>query len=178
MVINWKTCCEAADYLVSDCGRIFSKILNREIPFQTSRDGYSKVTLRLDINLRKTFSVHRLVASAFIPNPLIKETVNHKDGDKTNNLASNLEWATRSEQTQHAWDSGLIRNLESRKESIRVKQGKSVQCIETGIIYRSIGEAAELLGLKKANLSNVLKGKGKTCGKLNGIPLTWRYNDN
>ncbi len=51
--------------------------------------------------------VHRLVAEAFLPAGHTVETVNHKDGDKTNNRASNLEWATRSENTRHAVANGL-----------------------------------------------------------------------
>jgi HNH endonuclease/NUMOD4 motif len=175
MVTNWKTCSESTDYLVSDCGKIFSKRLGRTLPFQTNNDGYLKVTLRLGKNYRKTYSVHRLVALAFIPNLLNKDTVNHKDGNKLNNNVNNLEWATRSEQTQHAWDNKLIKDMISRREGIRDKQGKPVQCIETGIVYKSIGEAAQAVGVRKTNLSAVLKGKGKTCGKLDGLPLTWRY---
>lgn len=52
-------------------------------------------------------SVHRLMAKAFLENPDNKETVNHKDGVKTNNSLDNLEWATHSENTQHAYDMGL-----------------------------------------------------------------------
>lgn len=44
---------------------------------------------------------------AFHPNPENKETVNHKDGNKENNNENNVEWSTRSENVQHAFDTGL-----------------------------------------------------------------------
>jgi hypothetical protein len=55
---------------------------------------------------RKTFLVHRLVAFAFVDGDT-SLTVNHKDGDKTNNVSSNLEWITQSENTKHSFQTGL-----------------------------------------------------------------------
>ena len=53
------------------------------------------------------YTIARLVAEAFIPNPENKATINHKDGIKTNNFATNLEWMTQSENCQHSFDTGL-----------------------------------------------------------------------
>lgn len=96
-------------YKISNLGRIlsverefFGKRNNKgripnKIKSQNIRDtGYHFVQLYRD-NKNKVFSVHRLVAKAFIinDNPLIKDCVNHKDENKSNNNASNLEWCTR-----------------------------------------------------------------------------------
>lgn len=69
------------------------------------RYAYYKVHLYKD-NKRRFVLVHRLVGIHFLPGP-IKETINHKDGIKLNNHYSNLEWATYSENSQHAHDNGL-----------------------------------------------------------------------
>ena len=55
----------------------------------------------------KDYYVHRLVAAAFCPNPRGLKEVNHIDGNKRNNAASNLEWCTRSENNRHAFKTGL-----------------------------------------------------------------------
>lgn len=52
---------------------------------------------------KRKYYIHRLVATAFIPNPHNKPEVNHMYGDKTDNRASRLEWATKSENQKHMW---------------------------------------------------------------------------
>lgn len=79
-------------YEVSNKGRVRSKTLRLRSPSYT-KDGYHKLNLS---NKGKctTHQVHRLVALAFLPNPLGLPHVNHKDEDKENNDVSNLEWCT------------------------------------------------------------------------------------
>lgn len=83
-------------YYACDNGRIFSEHLNDYMKEYVTNAGY----LRIDIN-DKHFSVHRLIALAFIPNPGNKPEVNHKDTDKSNNKPSNLEWVTRKENNNY-----------------------------------------------------------------------------
>lgn len=69
---------------------------------QSGNTDYWYVNLCKD-GVVRYFSVHRLVAQAFVSNPENKAEVNHIDGNKKNNLAINLEWATRSENLKHRY---------------------------------------------------------------------------
>jgi hypothetical protein len=68
--------------------------------------GYRVVTL-MTKNKRKNHYIHRLVALHFIDNPLNYKEINHKDGNKSNNNISNLEWISRSGNIKHAYNTGL-----------------------------------------------------------------------
>ena len=76
-----------------------------------SLHGTGYLTIRLaKQGVVHTHRVHRLVAKAFIPNPLDLPFVNHINGDKTDNRADNLEWCTPKENTLHAIHTGLLTN--------------------------------------------------------------------
>lgn len=79
-----------------------------------SSKGYVYVQLFVK-DVRHNVSVHHAVASAFIPNPDKKKTVNHIDGDKQNNQVTNLEWNTHSENLKHAHATGLKKGQEHFK---------------------------------------------------------------
>jgi len=83
-------------YLVSDSGEIVGLKRGLQRP-SIDTYGYLRTAL-CKCGEMKSFYVHRLVALAFIQNPENKPTVNHKDENKINNCANNLEWATVSEQ--------------------------------------------------------------------------------
>lgn len=106
--------------------------------------GYYRVQLCKDCIINK-IPVHRIVAMTFILNPENKPQVNHIDGNKLNNHVENLEWATASENVQHAFDTGLnIPSLSSTyiPEQIRIlvrseyiKGSKKFGCIAIGEKY-------------------------------------------
>ena len=109
-------------YQVSNFGRVKSLVdrlgKKRELILKanTNKQKYLFVTLYKGKNI-KTLKIHRLVAEAFISNPEHKPTVNHLDGNKQNNNLNNLEWATRSEQTKHAFKIGLMKVSYGEKAS-------------------------------------------------------------
>lgn len=114
-------------YEVSNLGRIRSldrdyvnaagrnrRVKGRIIVLVNKPSGYKGVCLCVG-GKQTGKNVHRLVAMAFIgPPPFVKAEVNHKDGNKSNNHYSNLEWCSRAENVQHAVDTGLMptRNLD------------------------------------------------------------------
>lgn len=116
----------------------------------------------------KNHRAHRLVAVAFVDNPFNYTYVNHKDGNKTNNAADNLEWVTPSGNNKHAYDSGLrivtdkqrTKFLENLKSSIAHKC-KIVLNLEYGIYYSSLKEAAELNGINRRKMQSSLSGSTK-----------------
>ena len=93
------------EYLVSNTGKVKGLKRNKILKNQ---QGEYYLQVQLNKNGKgKTKTIHRLVAIAFIENPLNKSEVNHIDGNKLNNKVCNLEWVTSSENQQHACDMGL-----------------------------------------------------------------------
>ena len=108
---------------VYENGSVFRIIGGAEcVPTISNTSGYASVRLP-----DKNYLVHRLVATAFIPNPENKPQVNHKDGNKRNNSAENLEWATAEENMHHASISGLLGHSKikvSPKKEIPIRLSK------------------------------------------------------
>lgn len=93
-------------YKVGDLGSILTPSGRKLIP-EISNRGYCLVKIQ---SVNKRFRVHRLVAKLHVPNPANKPQVNHKDCDKLNNRASDLEWTTDSENKFHAHRMGRYPN--------------------------------------------------------------------
>ncbi|AHK11566.1 homing endonuclease HNH [Shewanella sp. phage 1/40] len=110
-------------------------------------------------NTPKTLRVHIFIAKCWLPNPNNFRVVNHKDGDKLNNLVSNLEWCSDSQNQQHALDTGLkqkgedLYNAKLSNEQVH----KVCKLLEEG--YR-VKDLADMFGV---NTDNIRKIKDGSC---------------
>jgi hypothetical protein len=96
-------------YEVSDQGNVRSLYRGGRLLKPATNRGYKQVVLYApDGMTTKGHTVHRLVAAAFIPNPQELPWVNHINGRKDDNRASNLEWCDRQGNVRHAVDHGLM----------------------------------------------------------------------
>lgn len=104
---------EGHGYHISNLGRVWSDKTNRVLKHAYGNGGYPFVSLSKESRI-KSYDIHRMMAIAFLGEPKSdKMEVNHKDGNKTNNKISNLEWVTRSENKRHAYRIGLRNPLPS-----------------------------------------------------------------
>lgn len=123
--------------------------------------GYLRVSLSIN-NSPKEFLIHRLVAGAFIENPLNKPCVNHKDGNKHNNSVNNLEWCTYSENTRHAISTGLLRHAhgEQKPKSSKLKESQILEIYKLnrlGNLYHR--EIAEIFKVSRKCIGDILIGR-------------------
>jgi hypothetical protein len=177
-------------YIVSDTGIVLSKsrdIFNKDKSLHSRKKqatltqfinkfGYPTVYLYKD-GVKKRFFVHRLVAEAFIENIENKRCVNHKDGIKTNNDVSNLEWVTHSENTIHAYKTGLAiaPNLgrfgadhnNSKKTYQFTRQGEFVA------VFDSTVDAHNSTGINEGNISSCALKRHKHS---HAGGFIWRYD--
>lgn len=147
-------------YEVSTDGEIRNKKTGKSLEHFTDKKGYHFVSLR-----GKNIRVHRVVASVFIPNPENKPQVNHINGKKADNRVSNLEWATASENVQHAYAIGAKKPAGAASPSNKHLRHKiAVVCLETGEVYPSICDAASKTGIAASGISLVCKKPKRTAG--------------
>jgi len=139
---------------------------------QVTINGYCMISLSREA-IRKYHTIHRLVALAFINNYEKKPTINHKNGIKTDNAITNLEWNTQSENCQHAYDTGLAKiwnkgviGYVSKRSNTVIKMDQLNNVIAK---YTTISNAKRETGIN--HISSCCHKKRKTAGG-----YKWKFN--
>lgn len=147
-------------YAITSCGRVWSYRKQKFLTPFIDGSGYYNASL-YNKGIRKAYKIHRLVAEAFIPNPNNLTDVNHKDEDKTHNHINNLEWLSHKDNVNYGT------NIERMKANM--PHTVNVLCVETGIEYPSIRDAARQTGLYASNISACINGRAQTTGGLHWV---------
>lgn len=151
--IKWKAIKECEGYYISEQGEVLSfREKNTKHPKgyilkpRIGKQGYARVYLTDNQGKRKDYKIHRLVATYYLDNPSNLPIVNHKDGNKTNNHISNLEWCTYTHNSLHSYATGLC-TQEHRGTKVKIGD----------VIYPSILKASESLGVSRKTIYNRIK---------------------
>jgi hypothetical protein len=158
---EWRIVPQNNNYEVSNLGRVRNKKKKRILKKRVHLSGYETIGL-MTRSKQKIFSVHRLVAQAFILNPNNFPYVNHKDRNKTNNRVTNLEWVNNSMNVKHFIDTG--RNTYKRAVRQYDLQNNFIK------EFDSIKEAAKAVKCTSESISTCASGKIKTCRG-----FVWKY---
>lgn len=140
-------------YEVNENGVIRNVKSKKVVSGYVEKNGYVRVKFENKClgNVVRT-SVHRLVAEAFIPNPDGLPEVNHKDRNRANNCASNLEWVTHSDNMKHSYSLGVNRTPLLKRSEEHRKRVANGECT-----FESISSAAEWL-FKSGRCKNMSSG--------------------
>lgn len=121
---------------------------------QNASNGYKQVVLSKN-GEHRIYRVHRLVAEAFIPNPLRLPEVNHKDEDRTNNNVDNLEWCTH--QYNNSYGNKPARGSKNPMARLTNEQVKEIRKRRAaGELLRTI---AEDYGISLNHVGNIVNGR-------------------
>jgi hypothetical protein len=147
----WKDAIGYEEYFqVSNYGNVFSKRTNKILVTPLSKTGYPILSTKF--GGRKgtcvAIRVHRMVAEAFIPNPDNKPMVNHIDGNKANNVVTNLEWVTAKENSVHSISNGLQKPLRGMKNGSSKLTDDDVNYIRENYKPRCSVNGSRALGRK------------------------------
>lgn len=118
---------------------------------------YYTVTLSKN-GISVQYTVHYLIAKTFILNVENKSQINHKDGNKLNNNVDNLEWCTQSENTIHAYNTGLMENVIKSTKS-RLSKPVSQFTKDGNFIksYKSVADASNITGIHYSSICRSCK---------------------
>jgi len=133
-------------------------------------DGYVVITKCNIHGKQMGIKVHRLVALTFLENKENKPHVNHRNGVKTDNRLSNLEWATHSENIKHSYDYLGTQSFFKTSNFNKDSKGIKVRCPTFDIVFASIREASSKVGVAYESVQRVCENK---IPHINGIVFNY-----
>lgn len=163
---------EETNYTIDRYGRVYSGFSKSYLKPFLNPNGYCLVDIRHK-GLSYTRQVHRLVAIAFIPNPDKLPTVNHKNGNKTDNCVDNLEWMTQLDNVRHAWETGLAKPKYGMENPANVYTEEQIHqvCALLELRVDSIVEIARICNVNKTLIRDIkFRGKWKRIADQYDIP--------
>lgn len=158
----WREIAAFPNYEVSNLGNVRNKKTGKWLKqYLSPYCEYLYINPRKD-GKQRIVSVHRVTAIAWVPNPENKPQVNHLDGNKLNNRASNFAWATPSENMLHCYQTGLktYKPLHN-KGKFGDQHNRSISVLIDGIQYQSISEASQKTGIPISSIHYHLNSKKK-----------------
>lgn len=163
MAENWVLVAGWPGYEVSDHGRVRNVATGHIFAQNRNSKGYVTVSFFQRKPLRpKSFKVHRLVAQAFIPNPGGLPQINHKDFDRANNHASNLEWVTGKQNVAHSVEAGR-QFAHSNPKKVRALSGEDVAEIRAALTAGEfISDIAVRFGVQASTIAKINLNKTRT----------------
>lgn len=119
-------------FKVSRCGTLLSVRTGKRLKVTPTKTGYLQVVTKVGGRKGKNVAlkIHRAVALTWLENPKNKPYINHLDGDKANNVVSNLEWVTAKENSRHAFDTGLStpkKRGENSQEKVSLEESEEIK---------------------------------------------------
>jgi hypothetical protein len=148
-----KIVAEFPDYGITEDGKVYSFKSRRWLTPYTLGTGYLGIRMSKTPNNFKNLLIHRLVAEMFLPKVSCKNCINHKDLNKQNPHVSNLEWCTLKENSRHAYDNGVLKDV-----SVALSDRESLvfSMLQAGARVKDIAYKA---GCSRQLVTHVKKGR-------------------
>lgn len=148
-VKRWRTV--YGKYHVSNCGDVWSLRKNCLLKLHKDRKGYERVQLEVSSGIWRNIRVHQLVALAFVgPKPFADAQVNHRDGVKSHNWSSNVEYVTNRQNAMHAIIMGT-------KKALSVSQAAHIRRLHRRGAF-NMSELADFYQVSVTYVSSIVRG--------------------
>jgi hypothetical protein len=155
---KWKIIPEAPKYEASTLGKIRNAETKRELKFSEIRRGYKIFKAYYKDGDKRNMTVHKAVATTFVPNPDNLPQLNHKNGNKADNRMENLEWCTCKQNIKHAFKEGLRKKTYTIEHRAKITE-KMARRIKMGLeMGLRQNELVDIYNVSKSTVEGMKNG--------------------